>query len=363
MSRRIVLIGLLLLAPVAIFVLSQYFPGGQKDVGEASTPVESTINPEPIPAIAQSPLNQDHKALPASSGTTGTLIGHLTDYSSSYEPSRVTLRVEFAGETVEANTPISREGNFIFEQLPTGLASLYLEISVASELAIGSGAAVQLPPVHRQLGQVELVAGLNESTFQLVDLHKSNSLTVTVLVNGQPEPGVMVLARSMDEQEFLFKEVIGIDSGSDSQLELESVVTTITDLQGKAEFDALFFGRWSFLASTRDRAWTWAFPDIVTLTADDDQKLLFDIEAFPGSLAITDSVTQQPLANVEIHFYNNFSENGFRLRTDDDGVIRAELPMATYYIEPYPRTHDKPARIDWFDPKQNNHLVALYQRP
>jgi hypothetical protein len=228
---------------------------------------------------------------------------------------------------------------------------------------MGSGAILKLPPVNRQLGQVDLVAGLNESTFPLVDLHKSSSLTITVLINGQPEQGVMVFARSMDEPEFLFKEANMNGIGSGSQLEFNAAVATITDPQGNGKFDAFFSGRWSFLASTPNRTWTWAFPDIVTLAAEDDQKLLFDIKAFPGSLAITDSVTQQPLANIDIHFYNNFSEQGFRLRTDDNGVIKAELPMATYYIEPYPRTHDKPTRIDWFDPKQNNHLVAMYQRP
>jgi len=213
------------------------------------------------------------------------------------------------------------------------------------------------------LGQVELIPGLNESTFELVDLHKNSPLTVTVLVNGEPQSDIMVFARSMEAQEALFQTSTAGDTGTDRELKLRGVVTATTDSHGEGKFSAFFSGRWTFLASASDRSWTWVFPDVVVLTADGTQELLFDIEAFPGSLVITDSVTEQPMKNTEIHFYNNFSEQGFRLWTDNNGVINADLPMATYFIEPYPRTHDKPAKIDWLDPDHNTHPVALYQRP
>lgn len=365
MSNKIILSGLVVLALTAVFVFFQY--SREEPTGVTEAPVKSEPIPYSEPTIAseEASVNQapEPVAVPA---PRAELIGHLAGYSSSYEQSRVSISVEDVHntiETIELKTSITAEGDFTFDDLPAGLASLYLEISSGSELFIGSGTTLKIPPVTRQLGQVELVPGLNESTFQLVDLHKNSPLTVTVLVNGEPQRDVMVFARSMEEQEYLFEKGTAGDTGSDRELKLRGVVTTTTDSQGEGKFSAFFSGRWTFLASASDRSWTWVFPDIVFLTADAAQELLFDIEAFPGSLVITDSVTGQPLANVEIHFYNNFSEQGFRLWTDKNGVIDADLPMATYYIEPYPRTHYKPSKIDWLDPDQNTHLVALYQRP
>ncbi len=371
MSKNIILSGLVVLALMAVFVFFQYSQEKPTDLTEAPAISEPILPPEPTIAAEETSANQVPEPAVDTAPTPtpaprAKLIGHLTGYSSSYEQSRVTISIEDVHntiETVELKTSITAAGEFTFDELPAGLASLYLEISSGSELSIGSGTTLKIPPVNRQLGQVKLVPGLNESTFQLVDLHKNSPLTVTVLVNGEPQRDVMIFARSMEEQEFLFEKGTAGDTGSDRESKLRGVVTTTTDSQGEGKFSAFFSGRWTFLASASDRSWTWVFPDIVILTADGAQELLFDIKAFPGSLVITDSVTAQPLANMEIHFYNNFSEQGFRLWTDKNGVINADLPMATYYIEPYPRTHDKPSKIDWLDPDQNTHLVALYQRP
>lgn len=284
---------------------------------------------------------------------TASLSGHLD--RSHPRSRRVILSLGEEGGGFSFHTTTDSNGKFYFDSLPIGPGVLFLENPESSNFPFGGDNTLTLPSANLLLGKVNLSLGSNNVAFDTTT--KSNDLIIRVQVDGKPQKGTVIFARNMTEQHQLEKEYIS-DSNGDRQFKLKSVVAATTNSMGSADFGTHFLGSWTFLASVDNRSWTWVYPYILNFD-EHDSSIIFDITTLPGKINVRDGVTQQPVRERELHFYSNYTEPGFRIWTDDEGVIETVLPPGTYYVEFYPRDLKNVRRMDWFN-ENNNQEIVLY---
>lgn len=320
-------------------------------------PSDDNALPKPsLPPGRELVSASDFKAEPAQ------LYGQLTDYNQPIEGLNVVVKpLRDNSEASELSQPVAIDGTFQFAELLSGQVKVLLSLP-GREVSVGQDRTQTMPPSQRLLSTIVLEPGQNEHEFSVESVLLVDTLNIRVNVNDQPVEGLVIFGRSLEAQQQIYSQ--GQRRQVSSAESTQGVVAATTDANGIAKFEGIFPGQWTFLVRAPDGSWSWIYPNYFDpSTLKGGGVLTFAITTHSGEVLALNAVDESPLVNTELHLYSNFSEPGFRLTTDSNGRLLADLPAGDYYVETYPRTLQNPAQIAWSDSEENQHQVKIAPKP
>lgn len=244
-------------------------------------------------------------------------------------------------ETGQNREEKSSAGLYEFSQLDPGPATIYIEYE--PKVLNYRQRDIYINRKAKKASSLVLNPGHNSVTVG--EASRSIGPTINVMLNGMKSDDILVFARPEEIQKDIRKDILAKGVVSAPKNAFTDVQVLEIGEDGTGTFEEPMLGKWNLMVTPKNGDWTWIYPSPIDLS--ERPTLTIEIETHAGQILVLNAENLNPMADTELHFYTNFSEPGFKARTDSFGYVSLNVPLGRYGIDLYPRSRKKPQLIKW----------------